>query len=110
MKLKKIIAVNERLKNIGIPVFFGILPLASRKNAEFLHNEVPGISIPENIRLRMAVDDKEKAEEEGIKIALEIINAVRNDVHGVYLIPQLGKYQMAGKILGELTKTKKGRN
>ncbi len=43
----------NRIHDVKIPILLGILPLASSKNAEFLHNEVPGMSIPEHIRKRM---------------------------------------------------------
>ncbi len=72
---------------ITIPIFAGILPLRSHKNAEFLHNEVPGIVIPADIRERLArydsIPDQRKA---GTEIALELMEEFRPGVHGFYLI------------------------
>ena len=73
--------------DINIPIFPGILPLRSSKNAEFLHHEVPGIVIPESIRDRLASftdpDDQRKA---GTEIAVSFIGKCAADVRGFYLI------------------------
>ena len=65
----------------------GILPLASHKNAEFLHNHVPGMQIPDAIRARMKAAGKgDSAREEGIKIAIEALKGLRDRVAGAYII------------------------
>lgn len=73
--------------DIDLPLFAGIMPLRSAKNAEFLHNEVPGIVIPDDIRSRLArypaLDDQRRA---GTEIALELMDAFAPHVHGFYLI------------------------
>lgn len=84
----------------GVPVLVGLLPLASHRNAEFLHHEVPGMQIPEAIRERMKrVGSGPGARAEGVKIAREMLLAVRQDVAGAYIMPPLGRYEMALEIL-----------
>ena len=76
-----------------IPIILGILPLYSFRHAEFLHNEVPGIEIPDEIRKRMR-EAGEKGAQEGIKIAKEILLESKSMFSGVYLMPSFGKYEL----------------
>lgn len=81
--------MQEAFANAGIslPVLPGILPLRSSKNAEFLHNEVPGIVIPDNIRRRISRFERlEDQRREGTDIALELMEAFAPFVKGFYLI------------------------
>jgi 5,10-methylenetetrahydrofolate reductase len=80
-----------------LPVLAGIIPLTSRRHAEFLHNEVPGIEIPEEIRKRIASATDERAE--GVRIALETERALRGRVAGVYLIPPFKRYDLAAEFV-----------
>jgi methionine synthase / methylenetetrahydrofolate reductase (NADH) len=81
----------ERAKPLGIPIIGGIWPLASLRNAEFLNNEVPGITIPANLMKRMAAaGDKEAARAEGIAIARELREAMREVVAGVQVSAPFG--------------------
>lgn len=90
-------------KDLNIPIFVGILPLANSKNAEFLHQHVPGMQIPESIRLRMRKAGSGKdAQKEGILIAQETLLAVRNRVAGAYIMPPLERYEMAAEIIAIL--------
>ena len=89
----------ELVAPLGIPVLPGILPLVSERNCEFLHNEVPGIVIPEEVRERMRGKDKEAGVKEGLAIAREFIAGVRDRVGGFYLIPPFGKYEIAGELI-----------
>ena len=83
-----------------IPILVGILPLASHRNAEFLHNEVPGMQIPEAIRRRMAkVGSGPEAREEGILIAQEALRACRPHVQGLYIMPPFNRFETALKVL-----------
>ena len=63
--------VYEATKHLDTPIFLGIMPLTSSKNAEFLHNEVPGIKLPDEVRRAMAAagNDPEQARREGVAIA-----------------------------------------
>jgi homocysteine S-methyltransferase len=80
-----------------IPVVAGIQPLYNAKNAEFLHNEVPGVSISQAYRDRMAAAAEPQAE--GVSIAREIVQEMRESVQGVYLIPAFGRYDLAADVL-----------
>jgi homocysteine S-methyltransferase len=87
----------------GVPVLVGLLPLASYRNAEFLHNEVPGMHIPEVIRERMRkASGSDAARKEGVTIAREMLSAVRGRVAGAYIMPPFGRYELALKILEAL--------
>jgi 5,10-methylenetetrahydrofolate reductase len=83
---------------LAIPILVGILPLASSRHANFLHQEVPGISIPEDILRRMdqAADGGPR---EGIRIASELIAQVRSFAAGVYLMPAFNRFDYAAEIL-----------
>ena len=83
-----------------IPVIAGIWPLLSLRNAEFMHNEIPGVRVPETVMERMAAaPDKESAREEGVRIAREILDAVRPLVHGVQISAPLGIYEQVLRVL-----------
>ena len=95
--------VLRRIAHLDLPVMVGVLPLVSYKNAEFLHNEVPGMQIPAEIRERMRrVQGGEAARKEGVKIAREMLFAVRDRVQGAYLMPPLGRYELALEVLDGL--------
>ncbi|HEX3763882.1 MAG TPA: methylenetetrahydrofolate reductase, partial [Kofleriaceae bacterium] len=85
---------------LGLPVMVGILPLASHRNAEFLHNEVPGMSIPAEYRERMArVGGGPAARAEGIRIAQEALAAVKHRVQGAYVMPPFNRVDSALTVL-----------
>jgi homocysteine S-methyltransferase len=92
----------DRTRDIDIPILVGILPLYSYRNAEFLHNEVPGMTVPEAVRRRMQrASTSEAAQAEGIRIAREVLAEVRHlrGVRGAYVMPPFGRYDMALKVL-----------
>jgi len=85
---------------LGIPVLVGLLPLASYRNAEFLHNEVPGMQVPEAIRERMRRAGTGKAaRQEGVNIAREMLEGVRGRVAGAYIMPPLERYELALEVI-----------
>jgi homocysteine S-methyltransferase len=85
---------------LGLPVMVGILPLASHRNAEFLHNEVPGMGIPAEYRERMAkVGGGPAARAEGIRIAQEALAAVKHRVQGTYVMPPFNRVDSALAVL-----------
>jgi methionine synthase I (cobalamin-dependent)/5,10-methylenetetrahydrofolate reductase len=90
----------EKLKPLGVPVFVGVMPLLHARNAEFLHNEVPGISIPEGIRekMRHAPDDA-AAGKVGLELARELRAAVLEHFRGVYLITPFLRYELSVELL-----------
>lgn len=90
----------RRTESVRIPTLVGILPLVSHRNAEFLHNEVPGMSIPDEIRDRMQkADTGDEARAEGVKIAQEALLAAKEMVQGAYIMIPLGKVDMAIEVL-----------
>jgi methionine synthase / methylenetetrahydrofolate reductase(NADPH) len=96
-QLLRFIAELER-REIRIPIVAGIWPLVSVRNAEFLANEVPGISVPEVIieRMRSAqARSQEHALQEGIAIAREIFAAVRAEVQGLQVSAPFGRVPFA---------------
>ena len=80
------------------PVLVGILPLVSARHASFLHNEVPGISIPEETRRQMEAAGEDSARV-GVELAVELIQAVRSWAQGVYLMPQFSRYDLVAEII-----------
>ncbi|MGA2196277.1 MAG: bifunctional homocysteine S-methyltransferase/methylenetetrahydrofolate reductase [Bryobacteraceae bacterium] len=88
-------AFLERIAHVKIPVICGIWPLTSYRNAEFMVNELR-VPVPEYFMERMrGVDNAEKAREEGVNIAREMVTRVRGMVQGVQLSAPFGRYQMA---------------
>jgi len=83
-----------------VPVVMGLLPLASWRNAEFLHNEVPGMQIPEPMRARMkAAGSGEPARQEGVRIACEAASAFRQRIRGIYIMPPFNRFDIAVSVL-----------
>lgn len=84
------------------PLFVGVLPLVSVRHAAFIHNEVPGISIPGAIRARIEANHENSAAE-GIKIAIELIEQVRSFAQGVYLMPPFNRFDYAAEIIESIS-------
>lgn len=89
----------QRAGTPPIPLLLGCVPLHSARHAEYLHNEVPGITIPESVRARMHAAG-EHGHEAGLHMAQELLAEARNMVQGVYLMPSYGRYD----IVSELTR------
>jgi homocysteine S-methyltransferase len=92
-----------RVRQYRIPVVAGIWPLVSLRNAEFLANEVPGVTVPSEIleRMRAAQEKgKEAALAEGVAIARETFARVRKDVQGVQVSAPFGKVEVALEVFG----------
>ncbi len=88
----------QKVSPIKIPVFLGILPLLNYKHAEFMHNEVPGMNIPQRIRERLK-EAKDRSAEMGITIAREILDEAKHMVDGVYIMPSFGRFEMVSELL-----------
>jgi homocysteine S-methyltransferase len=87
-------------KPLGVPVLVGLLPLASHRNAEFLHNEVPGMRVPDVIRERMRkAGQGAQARAEGIAIARDMLSAIKDEVAGAYVMPPFGRHESAIEII-----------
>ncbi|NLY11213.1 MAG: bifunctional homocysteine S-methyltransferase/methylenetetrahydrofolate reductase [Firmicutes bacterium] len=102
----------ETLENIQMiknstqaKVLLGIMPIVSYRNAMFLHNEVPGISIPSEVIKRFEnVTDKESAKKIGVELALELADQLKGCVDGFYFITPLNQVGMIENILRQLKK------
>ena len=88
------------------PVLVGILPLFSTRHVNFLHHEVPGVSIPEYIRLRMEKAGGEGVKE-GIKITAELVQQIRSWSQGIYIMPQFNRYDVAAEMIDAVKNTEK---
>src|SRR5580765_1864298 len=84
-----------------IPVVVGLLPLHSSRHAEFLHNEVPGITVPDGVRARMR-----EAGERGLRVGIETAQVLLADVRrrhaGAYLMPSFGRFEVVAEVLEAL--------
>lgn len=81
----------QQLNAPTVPILLGILPLASYQHAVYLHNEVPGIYVPDTVqeKLRQAGD---KGRMVGIELAIQLYEALAPYVSGVYLMPSFGRF------------------
>jgi homocysteine S-methyltransferase len=94
----------NRIQAFRIPVIAGIWPLVSIRNAEFLANEVPGVSVPGAVLERMraaSAKSKEDGMEEGIAIAREMLSRVKDSVQGVQVSAPFGKVELALRVFGK---------
>lgn len=98
---EKIIEVHEATKHLPTPIFIGIMPLTSSRNAEFLHHEVPGIKLSDETLKRMKVceGDREASAREGVNIAKELIDTAAELFNGIYLITPFLRYEMSLQLI-----------
>ncbi len=92
----------ERVAVFGVPIIAGVWPLVSLRNAEFLANEVPGVTIPDSIMRRMhtaSLHGRDAALAEGVAIAQELIAAIRPSVAGVQVAAPMGRVEVALEVL-----------
>lgn len=82
-----------------VPIVLGLSPLHSYKHAEFLHNEVRGITIPLAVRERMRAAG-ERGREVGLEIAYELLSTARDEglIQGCYLLPSYGRYDLVAEL------------
>lgn len=86
--------IHDATKHISIPIFIGIMPLTSYRNAQFLHNEVPGIKLSDMALERMKNVQGEEARQEGIQMSKELLDVAMQYFKGIYLITPFNYYQM----------------
>jgi methionine synthase I (cobalamin-dependent)/5,10-methylenetetrahydrofolate reductase len=84
-----------------VPLLVGLLPLHSSRHAEFLHNEVPGITVPDPVRERMRT-----AGERGLRCGIELAQWLTADIRrhyaGAYLMPSFGRFEVVAEVLDAL--------
>jgi methionine synthase / methylenetetrahydrofolate reductase(NADPH) len=89
---------EKQYGELGIPLLVGFLPLVTPRHAAFLHNEVPGITIPDELMHRLERSG-ENSPREGIKIAIELIEQTRAFAQGVYLMPAFNRFDYVAEII-----------
>ncbi|MDU0813368.1 bifunctional homocysteine S-methyltransferase/methylenetetrahydrofolate reductase [Bacillus siamensis] len=85
---QQLIDIHHETKHLKTPVYIGIMPLTSSRNAEFIHHEIPGIKLSDSIREKMALagEDKRKQKAEGLAIAKSLLDTACELFNGIYLI------------------------
>jgi len=83
------------------PVLLGVLPLHTHRHAEFLHNEVPGITIPAEVRAAMGAAG-ERGAEVGLEMSVALLAEMAPLVQGTYVMPSFGRYEMAAALVRRL--------
>ena len=95
---------EARYGTLNKPVLAGILPLVSVRHVSFLHNEVPGIFIPDEIRTRIEeAGDAERGARAGVEVAVELIGQIKGWANGIYIMPQFHKFDMVAEIIERVT-------
>ncbi len=103
----------KRIEHCKIPIVAGIFPFVSIRNAEFMHNEVPGVVVTQTIldRMRKASDaSKEAARDEGLQIARESLVEIRDLIQGVQVSAPFGNVKYALQVFDVLDEFKNGKN
>lgn len=100
-------AYEQLYGQLRLPLLIGILPLASSRHAEFLHNEVPGIVVGDAARERMRLAGAD-GRAEGLRIAQEVWQEVTDIARGVYLLPPFGRPDVCVEFLNAVRKPKAG--
>ena len=96
----------DKISHVRIPIVAGIWPLISYRNAEFMHNEVPGVNVTSEIleRMRIASDkSKEHGRDEGIAIARESLLEVKDVIQGVQVSAPFGNVKYALQVFDALS-------
>ncbi len=110
---EKIVEIYEATKHLKAPVYIGIMPLSSFRGSEFLHYEVPGIKLSDEVlqRMKACQGDKVREAEEGVLIAKELLHTAVKYFNGIYLITPFLRYEMTVELMQyikQLDKQSKG--
>jgi homocysteine S-methyltransferase len=98
--------LKEALDPLGIPVLVGVMPVISARNAEFLHHEVPGISIPDAVREKIrSLPEGQAQADYGREVAADLAREVAQHFRGIYLITPMVRSGMTAPIVREFLKT-----
>lgn len=90
--------MHIRTKHLGVPILTGVWPLLNGKQTEFLHHEVPGIIVPDEIRSRMAGTEGQQGRRQGVEIAKDVVRAVLEYFPGIYLITPFLAYDTTAEL------------
>ncbi len=94
----------DKLGSLPIPILLGLMPVQSYRHASFLHNEVPGITLPNDVLERMKQAGS-NGRSIGVQVSQEILTAAYDRIQGVYIMPSFGRYEMAAEVLEVLKAT-----
>ena len=92
---------QSEVGEFNIPILVGVLPLLNKRHAAFLHNEVPGINIPDKIHEQISAEG-ENANQAGVRIAVNLVEQMRSWAKGIYLMPAMNRYDLAVQVLDQL--------
>jgi methionine synthase / methylenetetrahydrofolate reductase(NADPH) len=97
-------AYERRFGSLRLPILAGVLPLVNARHAEFIHNEVPGVRIPEHVldRMRKRVA---AGEGEGLSMAVDLVGELAPHSAGVYIMPQFGRFDLAAEVVEAARRT-----
>ena len=90
--------MHARTKHLGVPILTGVWPLLNARQAEFLHHEVPGIVIPDQVRSRMAGAEGPQGRQLGIEIAKDVVRVALDYFPGIYLITPFLAYDTTAEL------------
>jgi methionine synthase / methylenetetrahydrofolate reductase(NADPH) len=90
--------MHTRTKHLRVPILTGVWPLLNGKQTEFLHHEVPGIIVPDEIRSRMAGTEGPQGRRQGIEIAKDVVRAALEYFPGIYLITPFLAYDTTAEL------------
>ncbi|MFN8632849.1 MAG: bifunctional homocysteine S-methyltransferase/methylenetetrahydrofolate reductase [Chloroflexota bacterium] len=96
--MDQLVAFLNRVGKIPVPFLLGVMPLQSYRHAEFLHNELPGVSIPDHLRERMRLAG-DQGILEGIRQSQEFLADAQAHCDGTYLMPSFGRYEMVAELV-----------
>ena len=101
--MEQLLAFLDRVGKIPVPFLLGVMPLQSHRHAEFLHHELPGVTIPDQLRERMRLAG-DRGIEEGIRQSQEFLAEAQAHVDGTYLMPSFGRYEMVAELVKVLNR------
>jgi homocysteine S-methyltransferase len=105
--MEQLTSFLERVGKIPVPFLLGVMPLQSHRHAEFLHNELPGVSIPRDLRERMRLAG-EHGMQEGVRQSQEFLADAQGFCDGTYLMPSFGRYEMVAELVKVLDRERWG--
>ena len=101
--------VHETTRHIPIPIFIGVMPLTGHRNALFLHNELPGVKIPETVMEQMRGLKGPEGRKTGVKLAGELLDEAVSLFNGIYLITPFHYWEMTAELTRSIRKKGKVR-
>ncbi|HKA11455.1 MAG TPA: bifunctional homocysteine S-methyltransferase/methylenetetrahydrofolate reductase [Candidatus Dormibacteraeota bacterium] len=92
--------LREITREVAVPVLVGVMPLRSFRHAEYLHHELPGITVPQELRDRLERAG-ERASGLGVDLAVEFLEAAHGQTQGAYVVPSAGRYDLAARVVAQ---------